>query len=45
MDERIRMAVAKVIVDLALDKEFDYEIPEELAERVKVGTNGQCAVR
>ena len=32
------MAVAKVIVDLALDKEFDYEIPEELAERVKVGT-------
>lgn len=32
------MAVAKVIVDLALDKEFDYEIPDELAGRVKVGT-------
>ena len=32
------MAVAKVIVDLALDKEFDYEIPAELEGRVKVGT-------
>ncbi len=32
------MAVAKVIVDLSLDKEFDYEIPAELAERVKIGT-------
>ena len=32
------MAVAKVIVDLALDKEFDYAIPAELEGRVKVGT-------
>ena len=32
------MAVAKVIVDLALDKEFDYLIPEHLADRIKVGT-------
>ncbi|MDR0932528.1 MAG: primosomal protein N' [Victivallales bacterium] len=31
-------SVAKVIVDIALDKEFDYEIPIELQGRVKVGT-------
>ena len=32
------MAVAKVIVDLALDRAFDYEIPPGLAARVRVGT-------
>ena len=30
--------IAKVIIDLALDKEFDYLIPPELEKEVKVGT-------
>ncbi|MBO5307860.1 MAG: primosomal protein N' [Lentisphaeria bacterium] len=30
--------IAKVIIDLALDKEFDYLIPAELEKEVKVGT-------
>ena len=31
------MAVAKVIIDVALDQEFDYRIPESLAGTLKVG--------
>ena len=31
------MAVAKVIIDVALDQEFDYRIPESLAGMLKVG--------
>lgn len=31
------MAVAKVIIDLALDRTFDYEIPDELAGVIRVG--------
>ncbi|MBN2449565.1 MAG: primosomal protein N' [Lentisphaeria bacterium] len=35
------MAVARVITDLALDREFDYEIPQRLAGRLRPG----CRVR
>ena len=31
-------AIAKVVVDLALDREFDYRIPARLAEAVHVGS-------
>ncbi len=31
-------AVAKIITDIALDREFDYLIPDELKGRVKVGS-------
>lgn len=31
-------AFARVVVDLSLDREFDYRIPEELAEAVRVGS-------
>ena len=31
------MAIAKVIVDLSLDRVFDYEIPAELTERLRPG--------
>ncbi|NQU11625.1 primosomal protein N', partial [bacterium] len=31
-------SVAKVVVDLALDREFDYRIPAHLADRVRVGS-------
>lgn len=31
-------AFARVVVDLSLDREFDYRIPEELAETVRVGS-------
>jgi len=30
--------IAKVVVDLALNREFDYLIPPELSEAVRVGT-------
>ncbi len=29
---------ARVVVDLSLDREFDYRIPEELADQVRVGS-------
>lgn len=32
------MAIARVVVNLALDREFDYQIPERLAGRVLVGS-------
>lgn len=31
------MAIAKVIIDISLDKEFDYLIPENLLPQVKIG--------
>ena len=31
-------AVAKILTELALDREFDYLIPGELAERVRIGS-------
>jgi len=31
-------AIAKVVVDLALDREFDYRIPPQLADAVRVGS-------
>lgn len=31
-------AIARVIVDLALDKEFDYRIPENLQDRLVIGS-------
>jgi len=31
-------AIAKVIVDIALNREFDYEIPDQLRDRVALGT-------
>ena len=31
-------AVARIITDVALDREFDYCIPAELAGRVKIGS-------
>ena len=31
------MAIAKVIIDVSLDKEFDYLIPETLLPQIKVG--------
>ena len=31
-------AVAKIITDLALDREFDYRIPAELQDRVRIGS-------
>jgi primosomal protein N' (replication factor Y) len=31
-------AIAKVVVDLALDREFDYRIPAALAGQVRVGS-------
>lgn len=30
--------IARVLVDLSLDREFDYLVPEELAEELKVGS-------
>ncbi len=32
------MQIAKVVVDLALDREFDYSVPQHLAEGVKLGS-------
>jgi primosomal protein N' (replication factor Y) (superfamily II helicase) len=34
----VSAAIAKVVVDLALDREFDYRIPARLAEAVRVGS-------
>lgn len=32
------MRVARVIVDVALDREFDYRVPESFAEKVQIGS-------
>ena len=34
----MRSCIAKVAVDIALDKEFDYMIPDELAQRLRLGS-------
>jgi primosomal protein N' (replication factor Y) (superfamily II helicase) len=34
----VPLAIAKVVVDLALDREFDYRIPARLAELVQIGS-------
>jgi primosomal protein N' (replication factor Y) len=34
----VSAAIAKVVVDLALDREFDYRIPPHLAETVHIGS-------
>jgi primosomal protein N' (replication factor Y) len=34
----VRPSIAKVVVDLALDREFDYRIPSHLAATVQVGS-------
>ena len=31
-------SIAKVVVDLALDREFDYRIPTQLADTVHIGS-------
>jgi primosomal protein N' (replication factor Y) (superfamily II helicase) len=33
-----RKEIARVTLEIALNKEFDYQIPRELADRVEVGT-------
>jgi primosomal protein N' (replication factor Y) (superfamily II helicase) len=33
-----QVAIAKIITDLALDREFDYLIPAELGDRVRIGS-------
>lgn len=30
--------IARVVVDLSLDREFDYRVPDELADRVRLGS-------
>ena len=30
--------IAKVIVDVSLDREFDYSIPTELADKIRIGS-------
>ena len=32
------MNIARVIVDLSLDRPFDYRIPEELRSSIRIGT-------
>jgi primosomal protein N' (replication factor Y) (superfamily II helicase) len=34
----VKLPVAKVVVDLALDREFDYRIPPHLADAVRIGS-------
>jgi primosomal protein N' (replication factor Y) (superfamily II helicase) len=34
----VSQSIAKVVVDLALDREFDYRIPAHLAEQVHIGS-------
>jgi primosomal protein N' (replication factor Y) len=34
----VNLPIAKVVVDLALDREFDYRIPAHLAELVQIGS-------
>jgi len=34
----VSQPIAKVVVDIALDREFDYRIPERLADSVRIGS-------
>ena len=37
----MKAAIAKVVVDIALDREFDYRIPAALAEVIRIGSRVQ----
>ena len=34
----MNLSVAKIVVDLSLDREFDYRIPSNLADRITIGS-------
>lgn len=38
VENRVMSSIARVVVEIAVDKEFDYLIPERLRDEIKVGT-------